>query len=163
MELKQRIDTKVVFIIAYVVLFIVYIVIGLQPAEAVNYEITSKLNIPSIGLESDVTKLSYSGVKLDTPDTIVGSYAASDNKTFLIGHSSTVFGDLDDVKIGDYIEYDSVTYKIVKARLAVKEVIDMDEILAPADIDTIVIMTCAGDDLGNGDASHRLIITAEAQ
>ena len=163
MELKKRIDTRLVFAAVYFVLFAVYIVVGLQPAEAVNLEVSSRLNIPSIGLSSDVTSLTLSGTKLDTPDTIVGSYSESANKTLLIGHSSTVFYDLQNTKIGDVVNYGDKTYRIVKARLAVKDVIDMNELLAPAEKDTIVIMTCAGQDLGGGDASHRLIITAEAQ
>ena len=36
----------------------------------------------------------------------------------------------------------------------------MNKILEASDKDTVVLMTCAGKDLGNGDASHRLIVTA---
>lgn len=36
----------------------------------------------------------------------------------------------------------------------------MSTLLTPTSQDTIILMTCAGTDLGNGDASHRLIITA---
>ena len=36
----------------------------------------------------------------------------------------------------------------------------MDEVLAPTEQNTLVIMTCAGEDLGGGDATHRLIVTA---
>ena len=38
--------------------------------------------------------------------------------------------------------------------------VDMNKMLAPAEKDTLVIMTCAGMDLGNGDATHRLVLTA---
>ncbi len=37
----------------------------------------------------------------------------------------------------------------------------MTEILSGASVDTIILMTCAGDSLPNQDATHRLIITAE--
>ena len=29
--------------------------------------------------------------------------------------------------------------------------------------DTLVLMTCAGEDLGNGDSTHRLLVTATAE
>ena len=162
MELKKHFNFRRLFVTLYSLFFVVYVIIGLQPAEAVNYNVSAKLVIPSIGFESDVTELSLVDNKLDTPDTIVGSYSEHHNKTLLIGHESTVFYDLDEVKIGDVINYDGLNYAIVKARLAIKDSIDMEEILEPAENDTVVIMTCAGADLGNGDATHRLIITAEA-
>ena len=41
-----------------------------------------------------------------------------------------------------------------------KDAIDMNELLAPEDKETLVIMTCAGTLLGDGDATHRILITA---
>lgn len=163
MKLRRRHSIRAIFASTYVIMFIAYIIIGLQPAEATNYDVSAKLLIPSIGLSSDVTTVTLIGNKLETPDTIVGSYSAADNKTLLFGHSSTVFHNLDDIKIGDLISYDNNEYRIVMARLALKESIEMEEIMAGTERDTIVIMTCAGEDLGGGDATHRLIIYAEAE
>ena len=42
-----------------------------------------------------------------------------------------------------------------------KAKIDMRDVLQAESNDTIVLMTCAGQDLGNKDATHRLIITAK--
>ena len=36
----------------------------------------------------------------------------------------------------------------------------MPKLLSASNEKTIVIMTCAGEDLGKGDATHRLILTA---
>lgn len=164
MELKKRIDLKRLFLVIFGVMFAMFILIGMIPVEAVvNYDVSANLNIPSIGLSTDVTTLELNDDTLDTPDTIVGSYSEAKNKTLLIGHSSTVFANLHDTKIGDEIIYDGAKYSVVSERLAVKDVINMDEILAPAPEDTLVIMTCAGMNLGGHDATHRLIITAKAE
>ena len=50
--------------------------------------------------------------------------------------------------------------EISNVELADKNVVNMDLILAPAEQDTLVLMTCAGELYENGDASQRLIITA---
>lgn len=160
MELKRRISGKYVFAVLYCVAFAVYIWIGLQPAEAVNYEISSNLSIPAIDLQSDVTALSLNNQNLDTPDTIVGSFQKSPNKTLLIGHSTTVFKNLHEIHFGDLIYYNNKTYQINDINTLAKAKISMAEILEPAKSDTIVIMTCAGQLLDGGDATHRLIITA---
>ncbi len=44
-----------------------------------------------------------------------------------------------------------------------KSMISMSELLKADDKETIVIMTCAGESLENGDATHRLIVTAVAE
>ena len=101
--------------------------------------------------------------KLNTPDTIVGSYTRAENKTLLIGHSTTVFQDLDQVKMSDYINYNNKTYQVNDIELLEKSDIDMNDALKTTDKDTIVIMTCAGTLLEGGDATHRLIITASSE
>lgn len=161
MELKRHYDWKHVFIGLYVVAFLAYIVYGLQPAGAVqSYEINGNLSIPGIDLAADVADLHLTDGELKTPDTIVGSYSRSENKTLLIGHSTTVFQDLDQVKIGDVISYNGKEYKVNRLQYIIKEVIDMSELLAAEDEDTLVIMTCAGKLLDGGDATHRFIVTA---
>lgn len=164
MELKKHLNLRFVFVGLYLVAFLAFLIYGLQPAEAAEaYEIDGELLIPSIGLEADVTKLELEEGGLQTPSTIAGSYTRFDNKTLLIGHSTTVFTDLEDVKIGDEIKYNEKVYKVQRIDLLVKDKIDMDELLKASEKDTLVIMTCAGKLLDGGDATHRLIITASSE
>ena len=161
MEIGKRLSPGYIFFGLYIFAFLVYLFIGLQPAEATNYIISTKLIIPEINLNSDVTILKAENRELKTPDTIVGSYSISDNKTLLIGHSSTVFSHLDQVNLGDEIVFDEKDYIVKDSEVVKKEDIIMSQLLRSSKIDTLVIMTCAGEDLGMGDATHRLIITAE--
>ena len=162
MELKKRLNIRTVLIGLYTVVFVTYVIVGLKPAEAAQgYEISAELNIPSIGLVSDVTILQLENHELKTPDAIVGSFSRAENKTLLIGHSSTVFQSLDKVAVGEEVDYDDRIYIVQKIETLEKSEINMSELLEKADEDTLVIMTCAGTDLGNGDATHRLIVTAE--
>lgn len=160
MESRRRIDFRKVFSLIYVLAFGVYLTIGLQPANAKNYEISGNLVIPSINLVSDITSLALSDHKLDTPDTIVGSYSKYSGKTLLIGHSTTVFKDLRQVNTGDTIFYNGKGYKIANTEILAKSQIDMNRVLARTSSNTIIIMTCAGEILDSGDATHRFIVTA---
>ena len=161
MELKKRLSLRTVLIGLYVVVFFFFLIWGLQPAEAAqSYEISAELNIPSIGLVSDVTTLQIEDHELKTPDTIAGSFSRAENKTLLIGHSGTVFQNLNETRLGDEIIYNNSKYIVGKIEVLEKADVDMSKMLAPAEKDTLVIMTCAGMDLGNGDATHRLVLTA---
>ena len=161
MELKKRLNPRIVFAFIYFVAFFGYIIYGLQPAEAVDsLPIDGSLSIPSIGLVSDVTNLEKTNEGLLTPDSIVGSYSENNNNTLLIGHSTGVFRDLHNVKIGDVINYDDLDYTVSKLVYIKKDAISMKELLASSDKKTLVIMTCAGELLEGGDATHRLIIFA---
>lgn len=160
MELKRKLNPKYLFVALYFVCFAVYLVIGLGSVEATNYNITGKVVMPSIGLVSDVAKLSLNDGKINTPDEIVGSYQQANNKTLLVGHSSTVFDELDDISVGDVIIYNGEVFKITSKVVMDKADISMNELLKSAKRDTLAIMTCAGEDLGNGDFSQRLIVTA---
>lgn len=161
MELKRRFNPKYVFVVLYFVAFLAYIIYGLQPADAArSYEISDTLEIPKIGLVSDVTELSLEDGELKTPATIVGSFKNHDNKTLLIGHSSGVFKDLYSIDLGDEIQYHNNTYIVSKKEIIEKSDISMYKLLKEETEDTLVIMTCAGKMLDNNDATHRLIITA---
>ena len=137
--------------------------VGFLPAEAMSYDVSASINIPAINLTSDVTELELINNKLDTPDTIVGSFASAENKTFLVGHASTVFQDLKNIEVGNEINYNNKTYVVKNTTVLAKSEISMKELLSPAKKDTLIVMTCSGNDLGNGDATHRLIVTAEIQ
>ena len=156
MELKKRFSPKWVFVGLYVLAFLVYIIYGLQPVEAAEgATIDGELSIPSIELVSDVTRLDLEDGELKTPDTIVGSFARSENKTLLIGHSTTVFVRLNQVRLGDEIEYNGKKYKVTRLSMLDKNIVDMGEVLRSAERDTLVLMTCAGEK-----SSYRLVITA---
>lgn len=162
MELKKHLDLRRVFVGLYALGFLIYVLFGLQPAEASSYEVTSKLLIPDIDLVADVTSLDLENGELKTPDEIVGSYTKSINKTLMVGHSSTVFEDLAEVQNGDDIFYGRDTYKIVDVQIVEKSTINMHRLMAGTRQKTLVLMTCAGEELGAGDATHRLIVTAYA-
>ena len=160
MRLKRRLDFRIFFLGLYFVSFFAYLVYGLLPAEASTYAIDSHLIIPSIALSSGVTKVEIADGNLPTPETIVGSYSNFDSKIFLFGHSSTVFTSLNKVKTGDIVIYNNDVYEVISYEIIKKSDIDMSILLAPSSRSTLVLMTCAGEDYGGGDYSHRLIITA---
>ena len=163
MELKRRLDFKKIFLGLYVALFAIYIIIGLQPVGAAEYKITGQLNIPGIGLVTDVADLDIVNHALETPDTIAGSYSSQLNKTLVIGHSTTVFQGLDKVNLRDDIIYNNKHYAVSSIDYLQKSEISMNKLLEASDVDTLVIMTCAGQLLEGGDATHRLILTATAK
>ena len=162
MELRRSFDIKKCFLCLYFIALLLYIIVGFMPAGATDYKISANIRIPSINLSSDVTELQRDGRKLHTPETIVGSYTEAENKILLIGHSVTVFENLDQLVIGDEIWYDGREYRIEDITVPKKEQINMNKVLKSEETDTLVLMTCAGEDLGAGDATHRLILTAKA-
>ena len=163
MRLKHHLSARKVFVGLYVLAFAVYLIVGLQPAEATKAAVSAELAIPKIGLVSGVTTLTLGADGLETPSKIVGSYSQAENKTFLIGHSTTVFQNLNQIELGDTVDYDGREYQVVAIDMIPKADVEMNRILAAADKDTIVIMTCTGQLLNDGDATHRLIITAVSE
>lgn len=161
-RLKKHLDLRNVFVGFYVFSFLVYIIFGLQPAKASSYEVSAELLIPSIDLVSEVTRLSLENNELKTPDLIAGSYSKYENNVLLIGHSSTVFRELDEVWYGDEIFYDENVYKIVDIETVLKDEIKMGKLLSETSQKTLTIMTCAGEKVNGADATHRLIVTAVA-
>lgn len=160
MELRRQLRVRNVLTFCYILALVIYLVVGLQPAGATASEIASGLVVPSIHLATGVTKVSLVEHKLATPDTLVGSYQPSENKTFLIGHSTTAFRELQEINIGDSVFYDGLKYRVVRTQLQVKSDVNMGQILADTDVKTVVMMTCAGELTGGGDATHRFIVTA---
>lgn len=165
MELKKSISLRGIVTLVYVAFLAIYLAVGFSPApaEAAKYEVATEISIPSISLTSDVTMMKLRDGNLDTPDTIVGSFSYAKNKVFLVGHSSTVFQNLKNVNVGDEIIYDYTTFVVKKAEVLARAEINMNELLAEAETETLVVMTCSGEELPGGDATHRLIITAEVQ
>lgn len=160
MELRKSVDfRKVLATLCFLVATFCFAQ-SLAPAEALQYEIAAELSIPSINLDADVTTLKLEDHRLKTPDTIVGSFSRNKNKTLLIGHATTVFKNLKNILVGDKINYDDAIYKVESVEIIEKADADMGELLKSADRKTLVIMTCAGELYDNGDASHRLVVTA---
>lgn len=160
MELKRRLDLRICLTVIYVLVAAVYLFVGLQPANAEGYEISSRVVIPEAGLSADVTRLELANNALPTPDFIAGSFSRAKNKTLLIGHSTTAFSELWRADIGDEIIYDGRKYEVKLIEVYEKSGVNMNEILEPEDVDTVVLMTCEGELLPGGDATHRLVVTA---
>ncbi|MBR3386112.1 class F sortase [Candidatus Saccharibacteria bacterium] len=153
-------DFKKIFGIVYFVALFIYLVVGLTPAKASDYEAATEISIPAIDLRSDVVTVNMVGNELPTPEEIVGRFTWAKHKTLLIGHASTVFPRLKELQVGSTIYYDGDIYTVSQMEILAKADISMNKVLAAAEQDTIIIMTCAGKDLGGGDATHRLIVTA---
>lgn len=160
MELKRRFSFRRLFTAIYIVSFLVYIGFYVVSPDGIAYMFDGGLLIPAIDLTSGVTKLELKNNRLDTPDSIVGSYSRNTNKTLLIGHSSTVFKNLDKVNVNDTITYNNTEYIITNVETFKKSDISMKNILKSEAKDTLILMTCAGEPVGEKDATHRLIVTA---
>ena len=131
-----------------------------KPVDASSEE---RLFMPSIGLVARVKDIEREGNTLKAPDYIAGAYKASAHKTVLIGHSSTIFKELHQTKIGDKFTFDHKNFSVKKIEILEKSVIDMSEVVAETEDNTIVLMTCYGESLGGQDFSHRFIITAKEE
>ena len=162
MELKRRFSFRKFFTIIYILSFLAYIGFYIVSPDGIAYMFDGGLLIPSIDLTSGVTKLELKNNRLDTPDSIVGSYARNTNKTLLIGHSSTVFKNLDQVNVNDIVTYNNTEYTVTNVETFKKSDIKMSNVLKAEEKDTLVLMTCAGTPVGDKDATHRLIVTAQA-
>lgn len=158
-----KFSPKQLFIGAFIIVFAIYFIIGFQPAEAtIDYPVTATVEIPDIGLSSNVASLKLENNELHTPDFIVGSFQRK-NKTLLIGHSSTIFQNLHKISENSKIFYNGKTYQVKSRTIIDKNFIDMTDLLFSADDspETLVLMTCIGQKLNNNSSTHRLIIYAE--
>lgn len=151
---------KVVVTLFFMVALPVYLFLGMQPNIPADAASFPRLTIAGIDLDTPVEALELEGRQLKVPDMIAGSYSSAANKTLIVGHSSTVFEELDEVELGQEIEYDGRNYEVIFLETLEKSNISMTKVLAEAEQDTIVLMTCAGEPLPDQDATHRLIITA---
>ena len=129
-----------------------------KPVDASSDE---RLFIPSIGLVARVQNIEREENSLKAPDYAVGAYRATIHKTVLIGHSSTVFENLHNIKLKDKFKFDEKNYVVQKIEILEKTMIDMNEIVAETEENTVVLMTCYGEQLSGQDFSHRLIVTAK--
>ena len=144
---------------------------GLQPSTsskdvyaAESATATATLVIPSISLVAPVTPVALNDTSLEVPEQIAGSYSAHPHKTLLLGHSSTIFKNLKNLTLSAQFTYNNRVYTVTSIENLEKSAISMSDILAPAETDTIVLMTCSGDHISGttNDYTHRLVITAVA-
>lgn len=148
--------------LAFFALFLpVYVFLGLQPAPSAEASHYPTLGISSIDLETPVEPLQLEGSTLTAPADIAGSFSLYTSPTLIIGHSTTVFVRLEQAALGAEITYDDATYVLVDRQILPKEQINMNQLLARRATDTLILMTCAGQPLGDQDYTHRLILTAE--
>ena len=120
-----------------------------------------RLFMPSIGLIAQVKDIERTGSKLIAPEKIAGAYKPTNHKTVIIGHSTTVFKDLKNIKDDSEFTFDHKKYKITDIEIVEKRFVNMEEIVSETEKYTVVLMTCYGESLGGQDYSHRLVITAE--
>ena len=129
--------------------------------KAVDASSEERLFIPDIGLIARVKDIERQGNQLIAPDTIAGAYKATNHKTVIIGHSSTIFKDLVKLDGDESFTFDNKNYSITSREIVEKRFVNMEEIVSETEKNTIVLMTCYGEPLGGQDYSHRLIIVAE--
>ena len=164
-------EKKVYFVIfaTYFLATLAFVIIGLQPVRssaavyATETETASGLlSIDAINLNAPVKKVMLNGKTLEVPEQIAGAYSVHENKTLIIGHSSTIFKDLKNTTIGMKITYSGKEYTIRNIEEKLKQDIVMKDILKAEEKDTLVLMTCSGEKIDgtSSDHTHRLIITA---
>ena len=158
-HLRHHNSAKILVTAVYLAILAIYLFIGFQP-DLTEASADIRLSIPSIQLTTPVKDIQKDGATLTAPATIAGAYTPSDNKVFLIGHSSTIFQNLHQISIGDPITYDGRTYTVTQIETKAKADIAMTALLRPTDTPTLILMTCAGQPLGGQDYCHRLIVTA---
>ena len=162
MRFKKHYSHKI-FIGIYLFLFAAFGYFGLQPH---NVEANSNLILeaPKISLKSAIKVLQLNNdYTLTAPDQIAGLYYAAENNTFIIGHSSTIFGSLHNLKLNDQIKLDNHTYKITNLYIQAKDSIIMSKVLEPKATPTLTLMTCYGEKITENDYTERLILTAELE
>lgn len=147
----------------FLIMLPIYLYIGFQPAASIEAASYPELDIPSISLNTPVAPLQLTNRQLIAPGNIAGVYSANPNKTFIIGHASTIFKQLHQVQVNDTFTYAGKTYRIIQTETLEKSAVNMRQILAAAETDTIIIMTCAGTPLAGQDATHRFIVTATSR
>ena len=137
--------------------------VGPSAASLLPAATTMDLYIPAINFSSSVIQ-TYVNENNDVvvPASTIGalnSYRGTTfhNKTLLVGHRASIFSTLPYVKIGDEIIYHGKTYIITQAYYQSVSLVEskMRQIIKDEEIDTLILMTCAG--VNNSD---RFIVTA---
>lgn len=150
-----------VFGALYLCFFLIFTFLAFQP-QTVEANTNLVLEIPKIGLTSPIRALEITDENtLISPERIAGVYHANQNHDFIIGHSSTIFQNLDKLAIGDTFRFGDQTYQIKTRKIQPKSEIDMSKLLTKKSTPTITLMTCHGEKISGHDYTERLILTAE--
>ena len=149
------------------------------PEDAVLLAPVVRLRIERLGIDADLVTLGIgSDGNMAAPDEpeLVGWYdftakpGAGTGNAVLAGHRDwggygpAIFWELADLERGDIIEVELldgsvVTYTVTAGHTYPVEGLDMREILARTEEETLTLITCAGDFLG-GDYSDRHVVRA---
>ena len=151
---------RLVFTTLYLLWAVAFIALSLNSIAKTNAASGDRLEISSIHLDTITRAVDLVDHRFSVPDAEVGAYSAAPNKTFLMGHKSTIFKDLVNVAPSDEITFAGTSYLVTNISIEPKAAIDMSEILADTPEKTLILMTCAGEPLDGSDYTHRLIITA---
>ena len=150
-----------VFGALYLCFFLIFTFLAFQP-QTVEANTNLILEIPKINLTSPIRALEITDENtLISPERIAGVYRANQNHDFIIGHSSTIFQNLNKLKVGDTFRFSDQTYQIKTRKIQPKSEIDMSKLLTKKSTPTITFMTCHGEKISGHDYTERLILTAE--
>lgn len=140
-----------------------FLYFGMQP-QTVEANSSLILEAPTINLTSPIRVIELNDdYTLTSPDRITGLYKAATNNTFLIGHSTTIFSNLKNLKIGDRLTLDNKNYVIKTYKIQKKSEISMSKVLEAKLTPTLTLMTCHGEKISGHDYTERVIITAELE
>lgn len=148
----------IAFLVFYALIIPIYLLIGIQPADAAVP--SASLDIPSLSLHAEVADVAPSGTTLETPAYAVGRYQRHAGTTLLFAHSTTAFSSLSRLKLGATIDYSGARYLVTSISDLEISKINMSSLLETRPVDTIILMTCSGTPSA-GKYPSRLIITAE--
>ena len=160
MQIKKR-YSHVILTVFSIILLAGFLYFGMQPQTA---EANSSLILeaPSISLTSPIRVIKLNNdYTLTSPDRIAGLYQSAENNTFIIGHSSTIFSNLKNLKPNDHLILDGKTYLVKTYVIQKKSEISMSKVLEAKLIPTLTLMTCHGEKIAKNDYTERIIITAE--
>lgn len=150
-----------VFGALYLCFFLIFTFLAFQP-QTVEANTNLILEIPKISLTSPIRALEITDENtLISPERIAGVYHANQNHDFIIGHSSTIFHNLNKLNIGDTFRFGDQTYQIKTRKIQLKFDVDMAKLLTKKSTPTITLMTCHGEKISGHDYTERLILTAE--
>ena len=103
------------------------------------------LEIPQIGLTSQMTRIINQGRTLPVPDNVPGYFSTNEQNLFIVGHTPGVFQRLSELPstISIWLNGESKTYHLTRHQIMSVESISMGSLLA---YDGVVLMTCNGAD-----------------
>lgn len=145
------------------------------PIKAIDHGVPTWIYVPSIGLSSPIKGVGIdkkgnmdvpSGKTSDVGWYKHGTLPGNTGTAVLDAHVTAAFKDLEDIKIGESIYIYTSTGKILrfvtkKAKTYEAKTTDPRVLFAPSKSPDLNLITCAGTLLGDGEATHRLIVTAK--